>query len=89
VKGFSNRWSPLLLVILFLILHSDVFAATETLESAALRIEVITSPYSYRVIDRASGKVLLTQSSTGITFGPELYRVGRDKHKQDATKPAG
>ncbi|HEX3351379.1 MAG TPA: TIM-barrel domain-containing protein [Terriglobales bacterium] len=73
VKGFRYQWLLLLIAISFLLLKSNSVAATETLESPALRLELITSPYSYRVIERSSGKVLLSQSSTGITFGPELY----------------
>jgi hypothetical protein len=73
VKGFRNQWLLLLLAISFLLLNSEVFAATETLESPALRLELNTAPYSYRVIERSSGKVLVSQSSTGVTFGPELY----------------
>jgi alpha-glucosidase (family GH31 glycosyl hydrolase) len=74
VKGFRNLWL-LLLLALFFLLNSDVLAATETLESPALRLELNTAPYFYRVIERSSGKVLLSQSSTGVTFGPELYPV--------------
>ncbi|MGO9642464.1 MAG: hypothetical protein ACLP1Y_14310, partial [Candidatus Acidiferrales bacterium] len=32
-----------------------------TLESPALRLEVTASPYSYRVIEKSSGEVLLVQ----------------------------
>src|SRR5882724_2048908 len=73
LKGFRNQGSLFLLAISFLLLNSEVFAATETLESPVLRLELNTAPYSYRVIERSSGKVLLSQSSTGVTFGPELY----------------
>jgi alpha-glucosidase (family GH31 glycosyl hydrolase) len=48
-------------------------AATETLESPVLRIELNTSPYSYRVIERSTGSVLLSQSNTIFKFGKELY----------------
>ena len=78
VKSFRNHNSRnyrslLLIAISLLFLNSELLAATETLESSVLRFELNTSPYSYRVIERSSGKVLLSQSSTGITFGPELY----------------
>ncbi len=75
VKVFRNHWSLLLLTISFLLLNSELLAVTETLESLALRIELNTAPYSYRVIERSSERVLLSQSSTGVTFGPELYPV--------------
>jgi len=73
LKGFRNQGPLFLLAVSFLLLNSKIFAATETLESPALRLELNTAPYSYRVIERSSGEVLLSQSSTGITFGPELY----------------
>jgi hypothetical protein len=73
LKGFRNQGSLFLLAISFLLVNSKIFAATETLESPALRLELNTAPYSYRVIERSSGKVLLSQSSTGVTFGAELY----------------
>ena len=73
VKGFRNQWLLLWLAISLPFLNSAVLAATETLESPALRLELNTAPYSYRIIERSSGKVLLSQSSTGVTFGPELY----------------
>jgi len=73
VKGFRNQGLLLWLAISLPFLNSAVLAATETLESPALRLELNTAPYSYRIIERSSGKVLLSQSSTGVTFGPELY----------------
>jgi alpha-D-xyloside xylohydrolase len=39
-------------------------ADTVTLESAALRLEVTTSPYAYRVLEKASGTALVIQSGT-------------------------
>jgi hypothetical protein len=74
VKDFGNHRWLLLIAISFLFSNSNLLAATETLESTVLRLELNTRPYSYRVVERSTGKVLLSQSSTGITFGPELYR---------------
>ena len=71
--GFRYKRLLLLIVIFFLFLNFNAMAGTETLESSVLRLELNTSPYSYRVVERSSGKVLLSQSSTGVTFGPELY----------------
>src|SRR5579859_2824305 len=34
----------------------------EALESSALRIELNTSPYSYRVIEKSSGEVLVSEN---------------------------
>jgi alpha-glucosidase (family GH31 glycosyl hydrolase) len=75
VKDFGNHRWLLLIAISFLFSNSNLLAATETLESTVLRLELNTRPYSYRVVERSTGKVLLSQSSTGITFGPELYPV--------------
>jgi MYXO-CTERM domain-containing protein len=44
----------------------DARAETLTLESSALRLEVTTEPYAYRVVEKAGGEVLLAQS--GSTF---------------------
>ena len=41
--------------------------AVETLESAALRVELSTSPYSFRVIERATDAVLVSRSDTAFT----------------------
>jgi len=78
VKSFRNHSSRkfgslLWLAVSLLFLSSESLAVTETLESSVLRLELNTSPYSYRVIERSTGQVLLSQSSTGVTFGPELY----------------
>src|SRR5215471_4932425 len=51
----------------------SLWAATETLESPTLRIELNTSPYFFRVIERSTGAVLLSQSNTIFKFGKELY----------------
>ncbi len=39
-------------------------AETVVLESAALRLELTTEPYGYRVLEKATGDVLLVQSAT-------------------------
>src|SRR5262249_9069633 len=48
--------------------------ATETLESSALRVELNTNPYSYRVIERSSGEVLLAETGA-ISFTTNGYKV--------------
>ena len=50
-------------------------AATENLESAALRVEVTSSPYTYRVIEKSTGETLLSEDSTALTLGTELYPI--------------
>jgi alpha-D-xyloside xylohydrolase len=49
-------------------------AAVETLESSALRLEVNTNPYSYRVRERSSGETLLSETGR-ITFTTSGYTV--------------
>src|SRR6266852_4830908 len=62
-----------LMALFFILPGSALWAATETLESPALRIELNTSPYSFRVIERSTGDVLLSQSNTIFKFVSELY----------------
>jgi alpha-D-xyloside xylohydrolase len=75
-----NKLSNCLRCIFFLgIAHisltGDSWAAVETLESPVLRLEVASKPYSYRVIEKSTGKVLLSQDNTAFTFGEEGYPV--------------
>jgi alpha-glucosidase (family GH31 glycosyl hydrolase) len=59
--------------------------AAETLESSALRIELNTSPYSYRVIERSTGEVLVSESGA-LTFTSNGYTV---RSVTDVTKKSG
>jgi alpha-D-xyloside xylohydrolase len=59
--------------------------AAETLESSALRIELNTAPYSYRVIERSSGEVLVSESGA-LTFTSNGYTV---RSVTDITKTNG
>ena len=49
---------------------------TETLESPVLRIELSTNPYSYRVVEKSSAKVLLRESGA-ITFTSNASMSGK------------
>ncbi len=75
----TNRFKYLGLILLigaFLVFPgSALWAATETLESRALRVELNTSPYSFRVIERSTGDVLLSQDNTFFKFASEIYPV--------------
>ena len=51
------------------------WAAAQTLESTVLRLEVTAHPYSYRVIEKSTGEVILSQDNTAFTFGEEAYPV--------------
>jgi len=44
-------------------------AVVTVLESSALRVEVTAAPYSYAVIEKATGQVLLRQAQTTFTVG--------------------
>ena len=44
-------------------------AATTALESTALRLEVTAAPYSYAVIEKSTGQVLLRQAQTTFSVG--------------------
>src|SRR5580704_10381460 len=56
--------------------------AAETLESPALRLELNTSPYSFRVIEKSGGEVLVSETG-GITFTSNGYTV---RNATDGTK---
>jgi alpha-glucosidase (family GH31 glycosyl hydrolase) len=60
-------------------------AATAVLESSALRIEITTSPYSYAVIEKATGQVLLRQAQTTFTVGSERSASTASIGKKSAT----
>ena len=44
-------------------------ASTQTLESSALRLEVDTAPFAFRVIERATAEVLLAHTNATFSFG--------------------
>ena len=54
--------------------------AAEAMESSALRVEISTSPYSYRVIEKSTGQVLVSQDGTAFTFGAEFYPAADAAH---------
>jgi len=60
-------------------------AASETLESSALRIELNASPYSYRVIERSTGETLVSETGA-TTFTENKYAV---RNVSDITKANG
>ena len=69
---FSRCWCPVILLGIVPATASHTWAAT-TLESSSLRLELDSSPYSYRVVERSTREVLVSQSDTAFTFGAELY----------------
>src|SRR6266404_6773298 len=70
---------PVILFVIFFGITSPAWAVVTSLVSAALRVELISSPYSYRVIERSTGEVLVSQSDTALAFGAELYPVADAK----------
>ena len=58
---------PKKLILIVLALAIPGLAAVETLSSSALRVELTTSPYSYRVLEASTGKTLLSHSSLAFT----------------------
>jgi alpha-D-xyloside xylohydrolase len=76
-KGLKKGLEYLGWVVFFglsLGISSPRSCAAESLESSVLRLELNTSPYSYRVIERSSGEVLLSETGE-ITFTPNGYTV--------------
>src|SRR4051812_3552040 len=63
-------------VLLALAASHAVLAADAVLESSALRLEVTAAPYSYSVIEKATGAVLLTESQTAFTRGAASIVTG-------------
>src|SRR3984893_11648209 len=60
----------------------ETHAASETLESSALRIELNASPYSYRVMERSTGETLVSETGA-TTFTENKYTV---RNVSDITK---
>jgi alpha-D-xyloside xylohydrolase len=63
----NTRHTFALLLAAAFSLTPKVSAEVESLRSAALQLEVNTSPYSYRVLEAATGKVILAHSA--LAFG--------------------
>jgi hypothetical protein len=76
LKGFRNKGSLFLLAISFLFLNSKIFAATETLESPALRLELSTAPNSYWVIDDQAGSCCCLRAVPGSHLGRRYVSQG-------------
>lgn len=57
-------------------------ASVSSIESPVLRVEVRTSPYSYRVIERSTGQVLLSQSGTYFGGSHERATEVKGLHRE-------
>jgi hypothetical protein len=64
--------------------------AEPTLESSARRLKLMDNPYSYCVVEKSTGKVLVCESSTVVAVGTkpypllELRKITRDSNKIQA-----
>jgi alpha-D-xyloside xylohydrolase len=82
-KGYSceSCLPQFLRIIIFSVVLAGLvpasFAANSALESSALRIEVNSDPYSYRVIEKSTGEILLSETSAVVLIENELYPVIR------------
>ena len=68
-----SRFSAVSILLPVLVLTRVGWAGVEVLESSALRLEVSSNPYLYRVLEKSTGEVLVKQDSTVVTINAELY----------------
>jgi len=68
-------WLLVAMVMWFGCACTSCWAEVASLESPALRVEISTSPYTYRVIEKSTGDVLVSLDDTAFTFGSEFYPV--------------
>ncbi|PYX94784.1 MAG: hypothetical protein DMG67_00665 [Acidobacteria bacterium] len=87
-KKFVYLCAAILIASSLLWLAPEGWAATESLESSALRVEVNTSPYSFRVLERSTGEVLLSQNRTAFTSDRHFVTEATDVKKQPQTLQA-
>lgn len=80
-----TRFLALLLASLGLISAHAAIAQQAVLESAALRLELSAAPYSYAVIEKSTGTVLVRQSQTSFTVGSARSVTGASVTGQSAT----
>src|SRR5579859_6210764 len=83
-KSLMNFARFALIGFRFVVLSPESRAA-EARESSAWRVELNTSPYSYRVIEKSSGEVLVSESG-GIIFTSNGYTV---RSVSDVTRTSG
>ena len=85
-----ERFRVLLAAAAMLVATGLAHAATAVLETDSIRVEVTAVPYSYSVIEKATGLVLVTNSQTQFTVGTartvsEATIVGQTATTLDAT----
>jgi alpha-D-xyloside xylohydrolase len=76
IMAVSTVFMRLALLIALVFCTSPAWGqdSIETLESSALKLEIKLSPYSYRVIDKSNGGILLSESGGGW-FTENKYTV--------------
>lgn len=100
VKNILKQFAWLVLLGSGLGVLSPACRAAETLESPALKLELNTNPYSYQVIERATGEVLVSETgkttftSNGYTVRSvsdvtkTSYEIRATLHLEDTSQPA-
>jgi alpha-D-xyloside xylohydrolase len=73
LRTTKHIWFVSLIGFVLALAATPVRAGVEAIESSALRIELNTSPYSLRIIEKSTGDVLLSASRTAFT--EQLHRV--------------
>jgi len=58
-----------------LLLAASLPAATKTIASSALQLVVTPSPYSYQVIERSTGQVLVSENAMTFTIAGVPYQA--------------
>lgn len=76
MKSFNSGCGVVRVVALVLMLSPGLWAAVHTLESSAVRLEVNDTPYSYTLIEKSSGAILLLESGPSFKFGNQSYPAG-------------
>ena len=72
-KILKHTWLFMVVGASLVISCCDRRAEAQSLESSLLRLEVTTSPYAFRVIEKSTGDILVSQDNTAFTFGGEFY----------------
>jgi alpha-glucosidase (family GH31 glycosyl hydrolase) len=63
------------LVLLVTLLAVSLPAATKTITSSALQLTVTPNPYSYQVIERSTGQVLVSENTVTFTIAGVAYQA--------------
>ena len=81
-----GRWAGFSALLVLSMVGAARAADPVVVQSAALRLEVTAEPYRYRIIEMATGEVLVSQSETAFTVAVPQPEAGAPP---DATPDAG